>query len=226
MMKNILLVEDENRMREIVTDYFKQENWNIYECDNGRQALDLFSSYQMDLVILDIMIPKIDGWTVCKRIRQKSDVPIIFLTARSDDDDKLMGFEFGADDYVTKPFSPKVLVARSKILMKRAEGLIGKEERNLSYGKLTINEKSHRIEVDGKEVDLAPKEFELLLYLVKNHGIVLSRENILNRVWGYIYLGDVRTVDTHIKKIRRKLGSVGHYIRTVMRIGYKFEEEK
>ncbi|MGC5325008.1 response regulator transcription factor [Brevibacillus sp. SYSU BS000544] len=226
MKKNILLVEDESLMREIVLDYFKKEQWAVFEADNGKSALEMFNAHRMDLVILDVMVPEVDGWTVCKRIRRSSDVPIIFLTARSEDDDKLMGFEFGADDYVTKPFSPKVLVARSKMLMKRAEGTIGKEDAVLSYGDLQIHVQAHQILISGHEVELAPKEYELLVYLVKNRDFVLSREHILNQVWGYDFVGDVRTVDSHIKKLRKKLGTIGNYIHTIRQAGYKFKEEK
>lgn len=226
MERNVLLIEDESLIREIVADYFKRERWSVYEAENGRQALDMLETLQADLVILDILMPELDGWAVCKRIRAQSAVPIIMLTAKSEDDDKMMGFELGADDYVTKPFSPKVLVARAISLMKRVEGTVGKEEHLASFGRIKINRRSHRVEVDGQEVDLTPKEYELLLYLTKNKGIVLSRESILDHVWGFDYFGDLRVVDTHIKKLRGKLGDEARHIRTVIRSGYKFEEER
>ncbi|KZE77332.1 response regulator transcription factor [Paenibacillus elgii] len=226
MERKVLLIEDESLIREIVADYFEREQWTVYEAENGKQALDMLESLNADLVILDILMPEMDGWTVCKRIRAKSAIPIIILTAKSEDDDKMLGFELGADDYVTKPFSPKVLVARAKTLMKRVEGTVGKEDHMLSFGRVTVNKRSHRVEMEGQEVELTPKEYELLLYLVKNEGIVLSREAILNQVWGFDYFGDPRVVDTHIKKLRGKLGDEARHIRTVIRAGYKFEEDR
>ncbi|MCP1306995.1 response regulator transcription factor [Paenibacillus tyrfis] len=226
MERKVLLIEDESLIREIVADYFEREQWTVYEAENGRQALDMLDGLNADLVILDILMPELDGWIVCKRIRAKSAIPIIILTAKSEDDDKMLGFELGADDYVTKPFSPKVLVARAKTLMKRVEGTVGKEDHMLSFGRVTVNKRSHRVEMEGLEVELTPKEYELLLYLVKNEGIVLSREAILNQVWGFDYFGDPRVVDTHIKKLRGKLGDEARHIRTVIRAGYKFEEDR
>ncbi|MFZ5969612.1 MAG: response regulator transcription factor [Bacillota bacterium] len=225
-MKNILLVEDEERMREILTDYFISEGFNVIQGEDGQQALELFDSNTIDLIILDIMMPKMDGWTVCKRIRKISQVPIIIVTARSDEDDQLMGFDFGADEYVTKPFSPKVLVARAKMLLKRAEGSIGGEDGVIRIEGIEINKLSRTVKCDGCFIELAHKEFELLLYLVENKGLVLSRENILSSVWGYDYYGDLRTVDTHIKKLRSKLGEKAKHIGTVIRAGYKFEVGK
>ncbi|GLI10179.1 DNA-binding response regulator [Paenibacillus tyrfis] len=226
MERKVLLIEDESLIREIVADYFEREQWTVYEAENGRQALDMLDGLNADLVILDILMPELDGWIVCKRIRAKSAIPIIILTAKSEEDDKMLGFELGADDYVTKPFSPKLLVARAKTLMKRVEGTVGKEDHMLSFGRVTINKRSHRVEMEGLEVELTPKEYELLLYLVKNEGIVLSREAILNQVWGFDYFGDPRVVDTHIKKLRGKLGDEARHIRTVIRAGYKFEEDR
>ncbi|WFD11191.1 response regulator [Tepidibacter hydrothermalis] len=222
MQKNVLLVEDEDRIREIVSDYFKFEGFNIYEVENGRDAMVVFEENKIDLIILDIMIPKLDGWSVCKRIRNVSDVPIIMLTARSEEDDKLMGFELGADDYVTKPFSPKVLVARAKMLLKRAQGTVS-ETSILNIGCIEINKLSRSVKIDSEIMDLAPKEYDLLIYMIENKGIVLSRENILNKVWGYDYFGELRTVDTHIKKLRKKLKDKSSYIRTIIRAGYIFE---
>lgn len=226
MKRNILLVEDESRIREIVSDYCKQEQWHVYEAENGRQALDMLEAFKPDLVILDILLPELDGWAVCKRIRAASDVPIIMLTAKSEDDDKLLGFELGADDYVTKPFSPRLLIARAKTLIKRVEGTVGKEDHLVRFGRVTINKRAHRVDIDGAVVELSPKEYELLLYLHRNEGIVLSRETILDHVWGFDYFGDPRVVDTHIKKLRGKLGDEARHIRTVIRAGYKFEEDR
>jgi DNA-binding response OmpR family regulator len=224
--RNLLLIEDEYRMREILVDYFKKEQFHIFEASNGREAMEIFEDNNIHLVILDIMIPEIDGWAVCKRIRKESDVPVIMLTARSDEDDKLMGYELGADDYVTKPFSPKVLVAKSKMLLRRAEGNVGKDSSVLYYGGIEINKRSHTVKLDQVLVELAPKEYELLLYMIENKEMVLTREQILNHVWGYDYFGDLRTVDTHIKKIRSKLGEWSKHISTITRVGYKFEVNK
>lgn len=226
MQRSILLVEDESRIREIVADYFTDEQWNVHEAESGIQALDMLETLKPDLVILDILLPGLDGWTVCKRIRAKSDIPIIILTARSEDDDKLLGFELGADDYVTKPFSPKLLVARAKTLIKRVEGTVGKEDHLVRFGRVIIHKRAHRVEIAGDVIELSPKEYELLLYLHKNAGIVLSRETILDQLWGFDYFGDVRVVDTHIKKLRGKLGDEARHIRTVIRAGYKFEEDR
>lgn len=226
MKHNLLLVEDEALVREIVTDYFENEQWTIYEAETGVLALDLFERHSIDLVILDIMLPELNGWTVCKQIRKSSDVPIIMLTAKGEDDDKVLGYELGADDYVTKPFSPRVLVAQAKALLKRAEGRISGEEFLLQFGSLELNTKSYSVTIAGADIDLSPKEYDLLIYLVRNKGIVLSRDTILNAVWGFDYFGDIRTVDTHIKKLRAKLGNESERIVTVIRAGYRFEAEK
>lgn len=223
MKRRILLVEDDALMREFITDFFIREQWEVYEASNGRIALDTFERTSVDLVVLDIMMPELDGWAVCRSIRKKSDVPIIMITARSEDDDQIMGYELGADEYVVKPFSPRVLVARAVALMKRTEGTVGCEGELLVYGDLTVNRMAHTVTVAGNPVNLSPKEYDLLLFLIKHYGKVLSREYILDAVWGYDYLGDVRTVDTHIKKLRAKLGDEGRYIGTVVRSGYKFE---
>ncbi|MFD3445677.1 response regulator transcription factor [Microbacteriaceae bacterium 4G12] len=225
MSKTVLLVEDEQRLREIVSDYFTREGFEVLQAEDGKRALALFEEHETDLIILDIMLPEIDGWSVCRRIRKESAVPIIMLTARSDEDDTLLGFELGADEYVTKPFSPKVLVARAKTLLKRAGQLIGQsEEGSLSISGIEVNRLSRRVTIDGEEVVLTHKEFELLLYLMENKGIVLSRQHLLDQLWGYDYYGDDRTVDTHIKKLRSKLGDKAKHISTVIRVGYKFEE--
>ncbi|WP_419871473.1 response regulator transcription factor [Candidatus Pristimantibacillus sp. PTI5] len=226
MKRTILLVEDDMLMREVITDYFQKEQWDVLEAENGRIALDLFEQNSVDLVVLDIMMPEIDGWSVCRRIREKSDVPIMIITARAEDEDHLMGFELGADEYVTKPLSPRVLVARATALMKRTEGTVGREGDTLVYGQLTVNRAAYTVYVAGTKINLSPKEYELLLFLIKHYGKVLPREYILDAVWGYDYLGDLRTVDTHIKKLRAKLGDEGRSIATVIRSGYKFEMER
>ncbi|UHA73147.1 response regulator transcription factor [Paenibacillus sp. 481] len=223
MSYSVLLVEDESRIREIMTDYFEQENWTVYEASDGEEAIERFTTLSIDLVILDILMPKWDGWSVCRMIRKKSAVPIIMVTAKSDDDDKLMGFELGADDYVTKPFSPKVLVARANMLMKRVEGTVGMEHHMISFGNVVMNKQAHRVEMGGIQIDLAPKEYELLYYMVKNRGLVLARETLLDHVWGFDYEGDLRVVDTHIKKVRAKLGEEAKHIHTIKGIGYKLE---
>ncbi|WP_459500122.1 response regulator transcription factor [Bacillus sp. C1] len=225
MNKTVLLVEDERRLREIVSDYFRNEGFEVIEAEDGKQALELFAEHTIDLIMLDIMLPEIDGWSVCRRIRKESAVPIIMLTARSDEDDTLLGFELGADEYVTKPFSPKVLVARAKTLLKRADGAVGVAEENaLSMAGIDVNRLSRTVSVNGEEIILTHKEFELLVYLMENKGIVLSRQHLLDQLWGYDYYGDDRTVDTHIKKLRNKLGEKAKHIGTVIRVGYKFEE--
>ncbi|GIO97769.1 DNA-binding response regulator [Paenibacillus lautus] len=225
MKRSLLLVEDDLLMREFITDYFKKEQWEVHEAENGRIALEIFEQTSIDLMVLDIMMPEMDGWSVCRRIREKSDVPIIMITARAEDDDHIMGFELGADEYVTKPLSPRVLVARAAALMKRKEGTVGREGDRLVYGDLYVNRTAHTVSVAGNKVNLSPKEYDLLLFLIKHYGKVLSRDYILDAVWGYDYLGDLRTVDTHIKKLRAKLGDEGRYLGTVIRSGYKFEME-
>jgi len=225
MNKTVLLVEDERRLREIVSDYFRNEGFEVIEAEDGKKALELFAEHEIDLIMLDIMLPEIDGWSVCRRIRKESAVPIIMLTARSDEDDTFLGFELGADEYVTKPFSPKVLVARAKTLLKRADGAVGVAEENaMSLAGIEVNRLSRTVLVDGEEIILTHKEFELLVYLMENKGIVLSRQHLLDQLWGYDYYGDDRTVDTHIKKLRNKLGDKAKHIGTVIRVGYKFEE--
>ncbi|EJR65308.1 TPA: response regulator transcription factor [Bacillus toyonensis] len=225
MNKTVLLVEDERRLREIVSDYFRNEGFEVIEAEDGKKALELFAEHTIDLIMLDIMLPEIDGWSVCRRIRKESAVPIIMLTARSDEDDTLLGFELGADEYVTKPFSPKVLVARAKTLLKRADGAVGVTEENaMSLAGIEVNRLSRTVLVDEEEIILTHKEFELLVYLMENKGIVLSRQHLLDQLWGYDYYGDDRTVDTHIKKLRNKLGDKAKHIGTVIRVGYKFEE--
>ncbi|NBI28956.1 response regulator transcription factor [Chengkuizengella marina] len=225
MDRTILFVEDEERLREIGVDYLSSEGFTVIEAVNGKQALELFEMNRIDLMILDVMMPELDGWAVCKRIRNRSDVPIIMLTARSEEEDKLLGFDLGTDEYVTKPFSPKVLVARAKMLIKRAEGTIGNNNYKIKINGIEINKQSRKVIVNHRELTLTHKEYELLVFLIENKGIVLTREKLLNQVWGYDFFGDLRTVDTHIKKVRSKLGDKAKYIKTVIRSGYKFEVE-
>ncbi|BEP30065.1 response regulator transcription factor [Helicovermis profundi] len=222
-MRKILIVEDEDRLRELVFLYFKKEGFSVIEASNGREALDKIEANKLDLIILDVMIPEIDGFSLCKKIRKNSDVPIIIITAKTEEEDKILGFELGADEYVTKPFSPKVLVARAKNLLKRAEGSVRGNVSKYEYENLVIDYASYEVKVNGKMISLSPKEYDLLLLLVKNKNKVLTREIILDSIWGYDYFGDLRTVDTHIKKLRNKLGESAKYIKTIIRAGYKFE---
>ncbi|HOJ78762.1 MAG TPA: response regulator transcription factor [Bacillota bacterium] len=218
----ILIADDELRMRKLVSDFLKKEGYQVFEAEDGQKALQLFDAEEFNLVILDVMMPGFDGWTVCREIRKKSSIPIIMLTARSEESDELFGFELGADEYITKPFSPMILVARVEALLRRVKSDLKVKK---VFGDLELDESGRVVRVNGVKVDLSPKEFELLLYLVVNKGIALSREQILNAVWDYDYFGDVRTVDTHIKKLRLKLGDMGNYIQTVRGLGYKFEVE-
>lgn len=219
----ILVVDDESRMRKLVKDFLTKANYDVLEAEDGSQALDIF--YQQKdivLIILDIMMPKIDGWQVCREIRSCSKVPIIMLTAKSDERDELQGFELGVDEYISKPFSPKILVARVEAILRRA----GKnDEEILQIGGITVDRLGHQVKVDDRELELSFKEFELLTYFIENKGIALSREKILNHVWNYDYFGDARTIDTHVKKLRSKMGDKGEYIKTIWGMGYKFEVE-
>ncbi|MBR2696184.1 MAG: response regulator transcription factor [Parasporobacterium sp.] len=221
----ILVVDDEARMRKIVKDFLVAKDYTVLEAANGEEALDIMydNNNKIDLVILDIMMPKMDGWETCREIRKISKVPIIMLTAKGDETDELLGYDLGIDEYITKPFSPKILVARIDAILRRAKKL--NEEDIITAGKLEINKTSHVVKVDGKEIELSFKEFELLCYFAENKGIALSREKILNSVWNYDYFGDARTIDTHVKKIRSKLGPCGEYIKTIWGMGYKFEAE-
>jgi len=223
MKRTLLLVEDDVHLREIIHDYFAADHWEVVEADNGVAALEAFDHQSFDLLILDIMMPLLDGFSVCRSIRKRSDIPIIMITAREADEDQVHGYELGADEYVTKPLSPKVLVARANALIKRVEGTVGAEDDRLNFGLLSIQLQSHQVKVQEDEIHLSPKEYELLVYLAKHHGKVLSRERLLTAVWGFDYEGDNRTVDTHVKKLRAKLGSEGHLIKTVIRTGYKFD---
>lgn len=222
-MHTVLLVEDEKRMREIVATYFTSAGYNVLEASNGLEAIDIYEREEVDLVLLDIMMPQIDGWTVCKRLRTKSDVPIIIITARSEDEDKLLGFDLGADDYVTKPFSPKVLVARAEALLKRAEGRVTGDEGLVKAGDVSVNVNSREVKVSGKDINLSPKEYDLLLFMMKNKNKVMTRQMILDQVWGFDYFGDLRTVDTHVKKLRSKMENSSGMIKTIIRAGYMFE---
>lgn len=221
MKKNILIVEDEFRIRFLLRDYFNNEEFNVFEAENGVQALDIFKDNKIDLVILDIMMPVMDGLTTLEKIRKVSTLPVILLTAKSQEEDKLQGYDFGADDYVTKPFSPKVLVAKVKALLKRTRNDIDSSTQD--YGGISINKLSHEVKVNDNILSLSPKEYELLIYLMNNESIALSRDNILDNVWGLDYYGDIRTVDTNIKRLREKLGDKSNYIVTVRGSGYKFE---
>ena len=218
----ILVVDDESRMRKLVKDFLAREGYTVLEAGDGMEAMDVFyEDKDIALVILDVMMPKMDGWQVCREIRESSKVPIIMLTARSEERDELQGFELGVDEYISKPFSPKILVARVNAILRRTFGTDGGDV--LNAGGITIDKAAHIVKIDGKPVDLSFKEFELLAYFVENQGIALSREKILNNVWNYDYFGDARTIDTHVKKLRSKMGEKGRYIKTIWGMGYKFE---
>ncbi|HHT97582.1 MAG TPA: response regulator transcription factor [Clostridiales bacterium] len=217
----ILVVDDESRIRKLVKDFLTKENYEVIEAVDGEDAIDLFFSIKdIALIVLDVMMPKVDGWQVCREIRQRSKVPIIMLTAKSDEKDELQGFELGVDEYITKPFSPRVLIARIEAVIRRS---IGSDDEIIDVGGITINKIAHQVKADENIIDLSIKEFELLEYFIKNQGIALSREKILNNVWNYDYFGDARTIDTHVKKLRSKLKDKGKYIKTIWGMGYKFE---
>ena len=218
----ILIVDDEQRIRKLLRDYLIRDGYTVYEASNGRQALDIFNSEaNVALIILDVMMPEMDGWQVCSEIRKTSKVPIIMLTAKSDERDELRGFELGVDEYVTKPFSPRTLSARVNAILRRTLGTAA--EKTLEAGGIVMDKSAHIVTIDGEQVDLSFKEFELLQYFMENNGVALSRERILNSVWNYDYYGDARTIDTHVKKLRSKIGSKASLIKTVWGIGYKFE---
>lgn len=221
----ILVVDDESRMRKLVKDFLTKKNFQVLEAGNGEEAMDIFyEEKDIALIILDVMMPKMDGWEVCREIRKNSKVPIIMLTARSDERDELLGFDLGVDEYISKPFSPKILVARVEAILRRT-GQSNPED-VLSAGGIVIDKAAHLATVDGNPMELSFKEFELLTYFLENEGIALSREKILNSVWNYDYFGDVRTIDTHVKKLRSKMGDKGEYIKTVWGMGYKFEVDE
>ncbi len=220
----ILVVDDESRMRKLVRDFLVKKDFDVIEAEDGAQAVDLFfENKDIALVILDVMMPKMDGWQVCREIRAYSSVPIIMLTAKAEERDELLGFELGVDEYISKPFSPKILVARVEAILRRTSGFSADDI--LRADGIEINKAAHEVTIDGKPVELSYKEFELLTYFVENQGIALSREKILNSVWNYDYFGDARTIDTHVKKLRSKLGDKGDYIHTIWGMGYKFEVE-
>ena len=218
----ILVVDDESRMRKLVKDFLEREGFEVLEAGDGMEAMEIFyEEKEIALIILDVMMPKMDGWQVCREVRQSSKVPIIMLTARSEERDELQGFDLGIDEYISKPFSPKILVARVEAVLRRTHGIDASSV--MDAGGIEIDKSAHMVKIDGKEIDLSFKEFELLTYFVENQGIALSREKILNNVWNYDYFGDARTIDTHVKKLRNKLGDKGNYIKTIWGMGYKFE---
>ncbi len=221
----VLVVDDESRMRKLIRDFLSQKNFSVIEAVDGEDAIEKFEEFQnkINIILLDVMMPKLDGWSVLRQIRQKSKVPIIMLTARGEEQDELFGFELGVDEYISKPFSPKILVARVEAILKRTQG----EEKDVKdLGGILIDSEGRTVKIDGKQIDLSLREYELLKYLIDNAGIALSRDKILNNVWNYDYYGDSRTIDSHIKKIRHKLGKKGKYIETIRGIGYKFEVVK
>lgn len=219
---SILIVDDESRMRKLIKDFLVAKGYNILEAEDGEKALQVFEENEskIKLILLDVMMPKLDGWSVLRQIRQTSKVPIIMLTARGEEQDELFGFELGVDEYISKPFSPKILVARVEAILKRTQ----RDTKEIKdYGGIIIDKEGRTITVDGKVLELSLREYELLVYLVENENIALSRDKILNNVWNYDYYGDSRTIDSHIKKIRHKLGKKGKYIKTIRGVGYKFE---
>lgn len=217
----VLVVDDEARMRKLVKDFLTVKGFQVIEAENGEEAVDIFFEQKdIALILLDVMMPKMDGWEVCKTIRQYSQVPIIMLTARSEERDELQGFQLGVDEYISKPFSPKILVARVEAILRRTK------QANVDasdVGGIRIDKAAHQVTIDGEPIELSYKEFELLAYFVENQGLALSREKILNHVWNYDYFGDARTIDTHVKKLRSKMGEKGEYIKTIWGMGYKFE---
>ena len=218
----VLVVDDESRMRKLVRDFLVKKDFEVLEAGDGAEAIDIFfDTKDIALIILDVMMPKMDGWQVCREIRELSDVPIIMLTAKSDERDELLGFDLGVDEYISKPFSPKILVARVEAILRRSNLL--NDDSIITAGEITLNKSAHEVTVEGKPVELSFKEFELLNYFMDNQGLALSREKILNSVWNYDYFGDARTIDTHVKKLRSKLGKEGDYIKTIWGMGYKFE---
>ena len=218
----ILVVDDEARMRKLVNDFLTKAGYHVLEAADGEEALQVFyDNKDIALILLDVMMPKMDGWDVCREIRMDSKVPIVMLTARSDEMDELLGFKLGVDEYISKPFSPKILVARVEALLRRAKNVNEKEI--IEVGGILLDKSAHIVTVDGEEVELSYKEFELLAYFLENKGVALPREKILNHVWNYDYFGDARTIDTHVKKLRSKLGNKGDYIKTIWGLGYKFE---
>lgn len=220
----VLVVDDEERMRKLISDFLKIKGYETVEAGDGEEAIDVFfADKEIALIILDVMMPKMDGWEVLKTVREHSKVPVIMLTARTEETDELKGFEYGADEYISKPFSPKILVARVEAILRRS-GV--SQDEVVRLGGIEVDKSAHSVKIDGKEIELSFKEYELLLYFIENKGIALSREKILNNVWNYDYFGDARTIDTHVKKLRAKMGTKGDYIKTVWGMGYKFEVEE
>lgn len=221
----ILVIDDESRMRKLVRDFLMKKGYEVLEAADGEEAMEIFyEDKNIDLLILDVMMPKMDGWKVCREVRKTSKVPIIMLTAKADERDELLGFELGVDEYVTKPFSPKILVARVEAILRRANG--NEEDGIVKVGDIVMDKNAHEVFVGDTPIELSFKEFELLAYFIENQGIALSRERILNNVWNYDYFGDARTIDTHVKKLRSKMGDRGEYIKTIWGMGYKFEVTK
>ena len=221
----ILVVDDESRMRKLVRDFLTKNNFEVLEAEDGEQAVDIFFEQRdIALIVLDVMMPKMDGWQVCREVRQYSKVPIIMLTAKSDERDELQGFSLGVDEYISKPFSPKILVARIEAILRRTNQL--NQEEALVCGGIRVDKAAHQVLIDGTPIELSYKEFELLTYFIENKGIALSREKILNNVWNYDYFGDARTIDTHVKKLRSKMGEKGDMIKTIWGMGFKLEEEQ
>lgn len=220
----ILVVDDESRMRKLVRDFLVKSNYEVIEAEDGAEAMDLFFAQKdIDLIVLDVMMPKMDGWEVCREVREYSKVPIIMLTAKSEERDELQGFGLGVDEYISKPFSPKILVARIEAILRRVHQITPDDI--ISAGGIEVNKAAHIVKINEKEIDLSFKEFELLVYFMENKGLALSREKILNNVWNYDYFGDARTIDTHVKKLRSKMGDKGDLIKTIWGMGYKFEVE-
>lgn len=221
----ILVVDDESRMRKLVKDFLVKKNFDVLEAEDGAAALDIFYEVKnLSLIILDVMMPKLDGWQVCREIRENSKIPIIMLTAKGDEKDELQGFDLGVDEYISKPFSPKILVARVEAILRRSNAIA--EEDTIEAGGIIVDQAAHSVSIDGELIDLSFKEFELLTYFLENEGLALSREKILNHVWNYDYFGDARTIDTHVKKLRSKMGAKGEYIKTIWGMGYKFEVDQ
>ena len=227
MSKKILVVDDEMRLRKLVHDFLVRADYEVLEAADGQEALNIFyANSDLSLIILDVMMPKKNGYEVLTEIRQESNIPVIMLTAKGEEDDELKGFSSGADEYISKPFSPKVLVARVQAVLKRAGGSLASEDSVISIGGIDLSVDAHEVHIDGKRIELSVKEFELLEYFIKNRGLALSREKILSSVWDYDYFGDARTIDAHVKKLRSKMGDKGSYIKTIWGMGYKFEIEE
>ena len=221
MSYKILVVEDDNQIQELIVEFLSSQGYKVDMANDGVEGYEKFKKDKYDLVILDVMMPKINGWDVCREIRENSKVPIIMLTAKGAENDELLGFELGVDEYISKPFSPKILVARVEAILRRANKYSAND--TIEFEGIVVDKAAHQVTVDGKPIELSYKEFELLTYFVENAGIALSREKILNNVWNYDYFGDARTIDTHVKKLRSKLGDKGEYIKTVWGMGYKLE---